>query len=119
MSKIEITIQKRYFLYVNGLPATVSNFKWIGGRSESGTNEKEVILAYATIVRDRAKVVGFSIKSIKAKQLYVVMFGSCLAGPMYDFGIGPMSGSGKRKLMVPFPDELREFNHGFTEEEAN
>lgn len=109
----------RKFVYLNDKLVSVSNFKWIICGQLTGWVSKEEATEYAKQVNDWAKLNSIQPRQLKIKSRYVVMFGCLPVGPMYDFGMGPQSGKGKRKLMIPFPDELRGSYNGFdTEEEA-
>lgn len=110
-------IEPRYFVYFEGKECTFSNCPWLSMAYAGGCKKEDEARKFYLEAKALAKRKGIK-GSFSGKKLYVITMDGCIAGPMYDFGIGPTSGSGKRKLMVEFPNELTKFNASFEKEEA-
>lgn len=116
-SKIKASIEQRYFLYFNGKECNFSNCPWLNIMSVGGCKTREEAVDFFREAKECQKRYG-AIGDFLAVTKYVVLIGEKECGPMYNFGIGPISGKGKRRLMMQFPYELEKFNSHWNKEEA-
>lgn len=113
-----VNVRAKFVVFLNGKILNHENFPWFNVRGQhGGYDNKHDAEQLARDANDLAKQNFITDRSFSLKKRFFVYFGSLPVGPMYDYGIGPVSGKGKRKKMMQFPDKLRGCPHGFASSE--
>lgn len=98
-----VSVEKRLLVTLDGLIVSFAYFNWIKKGQCLGFSSKEEAIEFAKSIKGMIPKSYSGARSFKLIERWFVMIGGSHVGSMYDLGEGPISGKGKRKLMLPFP----------------